>query len=137
MKTYRVHLKDSLLAALFGVPVGAIIGGLGIGLYTFVTSRAEGIRFPDAMGTGLFFSLFAALLGVPPALLYGAPFHALLARRGHSNYLISTAIGAAPGAMLTIAQPVGMSLFILYFGACMAIPAQWLAGRRAASHDGR
>ncbi len=31
---------------------------------------------------GLTFSLFALLIGIPFVLLYGAPVHALLARRG-------------------------------------------------------
>lgn len=134
MKTYRAALKNSVIAALFGVPVGAVIGGLGIGLYYFFSERVDGPRFSDAILTGLTFSLFAALLGIIPALVYGAPVHALLSRRGISNYLSSTAIGAAPGAVMTAAAPSeGIGLFTLIFGACMAIAGQWFANRRGAS----
>lgn len=132
MKSLGAYLKVSFTAILVGLPVGSIMGGLGFSLYSLVTGSQEYAGLGDAIQTGLFFSLFAVLIGFLPALLYGAPLHALLARRGVSNCWSSAALGAVPGAVLLIRSP-GLGLIAMYFGVCIAIASQWFANRRKVS----
>ena len=129
IKNYTAYLKDSLIAGLLGLPVGTLAGGLGMGLAGFITDPVKPARLTDAITTGMAFSLFALLFGVPSVLLYGAPVHALLARRGYSKYLTTATVGAVPGAAVMLRES-GIGLLVLYFGICIAVAGQWVANRR-------
>ena len=132
MNNLGAYLRVSFTAVLAGLPVGSIIGGLGFSLYSLFLGWQNYAGLGDASQTGLFFSLFAVLIGFLPAFLYGALLHALLARRGISNYWSSAALGAVPGTILLIRSP-GLVFIAMYFGVCIAIASQWFANRREVS----
>ncbi len=108
-----------------------------MGLYFYATRPEKPASFPDTILTGLTFSLFALLIGIPFVLLYGAPVHALLARRGSSNYLTSAVVGAVPGVAALLTKVPGIGALALYFGVCIAVAGQWFANRRSASQGNR
>ncbi|AXK71228.1 hypothetical protein DWG18_02285 [Lysobacter sp. TY2-98] len=84
--------------------VAPTVGGLATGS-VFASGLLALARFmPNtfslvaaAFSLWLLFALYAFVLGLLPALLYGAPLYAAAQRAGRASYFIAGVIGAAPG----------------------------------------
>jgi hypothetical protein len=82
--------------------VAAVIAAvlLGIGAWVQALTRAPGI-FSPYEGARITF-LYAATIGVPLAVIYGAPVYALLRHKGFASWPAILAIGVAPGAVVSV-----------------------------------
>lgn len=131
MASLRHYMTYSVLATVAGVLMGSLAGGLLVSLYAIVIRPWD---IPEAMALGLVVSIVAAIFGLLPAILYGAPVYALLSRRGLANYSSSAAIGVAPGLLALVLAP-GWGWFVMLFGACVAIATHRIARHRLSNLD--
>ncbi|RNF86318.1 hypothetical protein [Montanilutibacter psychrotolerans] len=131
MAKLRHYMTYSVLATVAGVPVGSLAGGLLVSLYAIVI-RPWAVL--EAILLGLMVSMVAAIIGILPALVYGASIDALLSRRGLANYLSSAAIGVVPG-LLALVFAAGWTWFVMFFGACVAIATHRIAKHRLSNLD--
>ena len=73
---------------------------LGIGAWVQALTRSPGI-FSPYEGARITF-LYAAAIGVPLAVIYGAPVYALLRHKGFASWPAIFAIGVVPGAVVSV-----------------------------------
>jgi hypothetical protein len=131
MVKYSQYLTYSLLATLAGLPVGCVVGGLLIGFYGLLAETGDLGQFPGAFTFGLFVAMVAAFIGILPSFVYGAPLYALLSKHNVANALTALSIGIIPGLLALPFEP-SMAVFVLLFGACIALATHLFAKRRLA-----
>jgi EamA domain-containing membrane protein RarD len=125
-------LVHVLLAVLGGLPIGSLVGGLAFSFYVMVHDGAGLVEIPAAVGLGLMTALFAMLIGIVPAFVYGAPLYALLAWQRLANPFSVSILGAAPGVVLWFFSRADMSWVVLGFGVCVAFATHAIVRRRLA-----
>lgn len=131
MNRYSQHLTYTLLATLFALPLGSFAAGLMIGFHGLVVASGDFAKFPEALGFAMSAALLAVLLGVLPALVYGAPVYAWLSRHHYANALTAIGVGALPGVLLLPSEPLFAGL-VLLFGVCVSVTTHLLVRKRLA-----
>ncbi|MFC0682554.1 hypothetical protein ACFFGH_32385 [Lysobacter korlensis] len=129
MQQFGRYLTYSLLATLLALPAGAVAAGLAVGLFGFFSAPDSALGLAQNIGIGLFSAIPAVLLGLVPALVWGAPAYAALAAQGRESFLSATIVGALPGLLILPAERQLGVLFIL-FGVPVALCTHALARRR-------
>lgn len=120
MKNYFRLVIYSIPAAIAGLLSSTIIIGLAIGLFGLLTSDISLSNFVAGWSVGLFTAMFAVMLGILPALLYGGAIYAFLVWLERANYITAAIAGGVPGLILFAFKP-GIGLLFLAFG----IPVAW------------
>ena len=130
MKRFGWLLSYSISAAISGLLLAAILVGLAIGFYGLIKSGLSFSNFAASWSLGLYMAMFATIIGVLPALLYGAPAYALSVYIGRPSYLMSAGIGGLPGVLL-FAFDSDYGLLLLLFSVPTAVITHFLAKRSA------
>lgn len=129
MSGFGQHLEHSLRAVLGGLPVGSLAGGFVVAFHAVATDSGRLSDLPAAIGLGLVIALSAAVVGIIPSCLYGAPLYALLARWRLAGWLSALLVGTLPGALLLPASP-DIARLVFLFGGCVALATHAVARRR-------
>lgn len=115
----RVWLKRSILATCLAVPAASgLIGvsfGIALAVYEGTLTAVE-----DTLNVGGMIALVGCVLAVIPALLYGAPLHALLCKHGKATYVSSVSVGVAP-ALVIAPFDLGLAGWVFAFGGLIAL----------------
>ena len=129
MGKYSEHLVYALLATLAALPLGCLAGGVAFALYGYLSGPGVWDTASVALLFGGAVALVAVLVGILPALLYGAPIYALASQRGRANVAVALAIGVLPGIHLLPLEKE-LAVFVLVFGPCVAVATHLLVKRR-------
>ncbi|GAB6197559.1 hypothetical protein [Lysobacter xanthus] len=81
-----------------GLAAGSVLASALLALARFMPNTFSLIA--ATISLWLLFALYGFVLGLLPALLYGAPLYATAQRVGHASYLVAGIIGALPGLVL-------------------------------------
>jgi uncharacterized membrane protein len=135
MGRYSEHVVYSLLATLAGLPIGCLLGGVGFGLFSYLSGPGPWETLSAALLLGGAVALVAVLVGVVPALLYGVPAYAFVSYRGRANSVTALGIGLFPG-LITLPFSKDLAVFVLVFGPCVALVTHLVAKRRLAKLHG-
>ena len=126
------YLTYSLLATLAGLPVGALAGGLVLGALGYFGHTGISFGLSQSLGVAFVSAIPAILLGLVPALLWGAPAYALLAAGGHAGWFGAVVVGVAPGIAAMAFAPEWGALLVM-FGVPVAISTHLFARNRVRS----
>jgi hypothetical protein len=123
-------------AALLAVGVGSIVCSAAYALFAAIPGPTSELLAAALTGVTVL-AWPAFLVGVPVALLYGAPLYCLSEIRSTSSYPLSAAIGAGPGLLLLLVGPSELAFPFLFFGPTVALLSHAFAlqvrGNQAAS----
>ena len=128
MKRYLWLVLHTVPAAFGGLLLGAILTGIGFGLFSLFSPDTSFSNFAVSWSFGLFLSMFATMLGVIPVLLYGAPAYALLVWFRRAGYVSAAILGTMPSLVLLAFGSSSWGLFLL-FGIPVACCTHFLAKR--------
>jgi hypothetical protein len=117
----------SYLSTIGGLPLGTVIGSLGLVGYSLLDECHQWAETLRLLGALPLFAMIAMLFGGLPALILGAPLYAALLVRDLADYLTAAALGAAiAGPLYLIA---GFEWVGFMFGPCVACSTHFLANR--------
>jgi hypothetical protein len=119
-------LGRSLLASLFGLVAGCLLGSALTGIFSLLFSHDHP---GGSVGLALYLSMFSILFGAIPVLTYGALGYALLLRFDKAGYVGAAAIGVAPGVLIMAVSPGEFAAIYLGFGLLVALCTHFGAGR--------
>jgi hypothetical protein len=123
-------------AVLLAVAVGSIVCSAAYALFAAIPGPASELLAAAFTGVAVL-AWPAFLVGLPVALLYGAPLYCLSEIRRSSSYPLSAAIGAGPGLLLLLVGPRELAVPFLFFGPTVALLSHaftlHVGGRQAAS----
>lgn len=114
MKPFGRYLLYSVLATLLALPVGSVMGGLAFAVFGYFVPFGVPLSFQQNLIIGLVALIPIVLLGLVPALAWGAPAYAWLAWRSHASFFRAALIGLVPGVLsMGIDRNWGMSFALL------------------------
>lgn len=126
MKNFAWLVAYSIPMVLAGLLCGTAIVSIGFGLSTLIWSEESFSNLALGSAFGLWAFIFAFMLGLIPALLYGATSYAFLVRMKRASYFTSAILGCIPGLILLILDRSFGMLFIA-FGAPVACCTHFFA----------
>lgn len=131
MKNFAWLIAYTIPMAFAGLLCGTVIVGFGFGLSTFFSSEGSFNNLVIGWSFGLWAFIFAFMIGLLPALLYGATSYAFLVWLKRANYLTSAIIGSIPGCILLVIDQ-GLGMLFIAFGVPVACCTHYFAMRSAA-----
>jgi hypothetical protein len=129
----KAVLMRSVRATLVAVPLGSVCAGLFLAL---VWAAQEGYigALRDTLFVGALVAFGGAVVGLLPALAYGAVVHAFLMTQRWASYASALLVGVLPG-LVWMPFDFGGGCLALVFGAPIALLTHWRVTRSFALSD--
>lgn len=117
----------SVRATLVAIPLGSLSAGLFIAL-ALAIQEGDITALADTLLVGSLVALGGAVVGLLPALAYGAVVHAFLMTRQWASYASALLVGVLPG-LGWMPFDFGGGCLALVFGAPIALLTHWRVTR--------